>query len=289
MKSFFWNSGLFVLLLCCFRAQGIYEFQTIEIDDSVLIQQSPMACVPTSFLYMMKFGNKDLKAAYEAIPGKNDLDKLNDIIEFGGNSQGNKVGVFFDPDSATSRAVFEKWMDTFLTDKGLSKDIYTTFMANREESETRPGAFISRVHHKILKSLANQIPVMTGVELTTIDHSSKEMTKELSHAIVILGVQKALSDSEAGFSIWYFDPVHGEIFSGYIHEELHQPFNADIFESPENINGRWSDGELGVIARGGTFISSPYLKIRAPSIGDDVSLGWDQTRSPYIDVLMLGQ
>lgn len=269
--------------LFTFRAMAVFEFESLKLGNHEFLAQSANDCVPTSFFYMLKYGNTDLRKAYDAVSGESDNMKLATIIDFGLKNH------FFDSNDGAKRMSFQPWMEALLQKGGAPTSLYQTSMAHRLEGEEDPGTFVRRIHSKILSSLKKQVPVMIGAELSRTDHNrNSDFSYELSHTIVIIGVQKELSDSEAGFAIWYLDPAFGEIFSGYIYEELNQPFNARVFESPESEAWSWSDGKLGVVKSDGAFMSSPYLRLVAPSIGSMISLDWDQTRNLFVDTMMVG-
>ncbi len=269
------------------HAPAAFEFETLNIENFDFIEQSQNECVPTSFLYLMKLGNPELSRAYDSIPGASDQEKLESIIDVGLTHRSTISNTpLFERSSGTKRASFQQWIDILLKSKDVSEPVYQTQMIHRLETESSPGVFVRRIHSLIIDSLRQQVPVMVGVELSKTDHEIRDFIYELSHALVIVGVQKELSNSETGFAIWYLDPEYGEIFAGFIYEELNQPFNAQIFETPESADSTWSDGSLGVIKPGGRYVSSPYLRLEAPSVGQDMTLGWDQTRNLFIDTIM---
>ncbi|MEM7646084.1 MAG: hypothetical protein AAF203_04170, partial [Pseudomonadota bacterium] len=229
MKALHYLTLVFLIFISL-NVFAIYEFESIEINDFNFLQQAQNECVPTSFLYMMKFGNEKMKEVYQSLPSDNDRQKLNDILDLGMNSERNNIGPLFNS-SGTDRVSFQKWMDALTSENGHPQPLYKTMLANRNDDETEPGHYLRRIHALILASLQEEAPVMAGIELSTSDHKERDLIYELSHAVVIVGIQQSLSSSEMGFAIWYLDPTQGEIFSGYIYEELNQPLDARIFSS----------------------------------------------------------
>ena len=194
MTSFFKTAFLTMLLLFSLRVEASFEFESIEIEDFEFIQQGQNECVPASFLKMFKYGNATLRSVYDGIPGDNDLEKLQDLIGFALEPGELAEGPLYNPETGVNRVNFQRLIDAYSMAVVGEPSPYTAALAHRQETETQPGQFLRRIHETILNSLAHQAPVMAGLELSTTDHQAQDFIYELAHAIVILGVQKKLSD-----------------------------------------------------------------------------------------------
>ena len=282
------KKSLFLLLfLFSFQVQAFMEFESLDLKTTEFIRQEQSQCVPLSFLYMLKLGTDEMNHVYDNLSGADDEAKLLSLVNDGAEQLSSRLGTsFFDKIEGTDRIVVSEWFDALFKAQGLSNSGYSSFMLHRLKTETTPGEFLRRVHQQMLSSLKSKKPIMLNAELTTTDHQKKDYYYEFAHAFVLVGVQSEINDFDLGFTVWYLDPVTGQVSSAQIYEEVSQPFNSMIFSDAETIDGEWSDGQWGVTNAQNEFISSPYLRLNAPVMGSEFALNWDMSRNLYVNLML---
>lgn len=277
------------LLVIVFPFSAIsLEMESIDVSGYSFVTQGDNQCVPTSFLYMLKIGRSPISNIYESLPGATDSEKLEQLVSQGLNTISSGDGKpFFSQTIGTGHESFQEWFDKIEKNSGFDYSLYKTEMLERKIGEKDPGDFLSRIHNKLIKSLENDLPVMLAVELRVDDHIANISNFEYDHAVVVVGVQREIHEFEMGFTVQYLDPNSGRLFTAFIYEELNDPFDAYLYDSPVDISSTWSQSSSRRVKNSrGAQISSPYLRIAAPSLGGGVSLGWKQSKDMFIDVMV---
>ncbi len=269
--------AILLIFLINFNLYASY-FIELDLPQDRFITQSESgfsnACTPTSLLYLLKLNPN--RESYSNIPGENDFQKLDYIIEQGLSlSSPYDSSVVFD-ESGTAVDVDAYWLSALLPDE--YEDPFFKF-GNRLPHEQSKGDFLKRIHNTIKSFIESGKPIKIGAHFRRVADSNSEFA--LGHSVVVIAVQEKLEEGDLGFMIKYLDPVKGAIFSAYMYEDINERFNAPIWD--EEFNSSWSANTLGVYNDNDEFVSSPYLRLVAPLMIPYKRWKWGE----HIDAMVL--
>jgi hypothetical protein len=264
---------MFIVSIHSARANAVlgtgYGFHSLFDEKSQLVTQSaggPRACGPTALLYAFKFGNPVMKAAYAQFPGSTDSDKLKNIVKIFGKrpSKTTYHSVRLDPNNGMAPLDVHATVNDMLSARDGQPILQSQTLA-RETLESKPGAFLKRVHASLRTSILNKVPVVSIIVPYAGKFDGEKNTNVWSehngHYVVVTGVPDSLPEESLGFSFQYLDPETGRMDQAFLYEEVERTFLA----RKETGNGanQWIDNKVNFKNR---EVSSPYLTLTAPGL-----------------------
>lgn len=250
-----------------------------------------MACVPTSILYMLKLGNSKLQTIYQSLPGENDSEKLASIVQEGlslpSTAEAENRRTVFNQEFGSHMLDRQKWIEHLALQTGSPIPKLSYRVVHRPLDEKVAGRFVRRIHSMILNSIQKGYPVIFGIEIRSTDFDDGLSGNFFSHASALVDVQSRIPDGDLGFMVQFFDPNTGRKTSAMIYEEINIPFNARIWDRNLPSNSEWSEGRYGVFNFDNEFVSSPYLKIAAPTLIPYASFSWQEKIDAFVTSLTL--
>lgn len=240
-----------------------------------------MGCVPTAMFYTFKLGGPHLNSLYKALPGSNDAEKLRYVMDFGKQLPVKAPGVshpfVFDSEKGTPVLEKQNYVESLAGHLRQPPPKLSYLQAHRRQDETVAGSLVQRIHGHILEAIENATPVNMGVNAHATGFSDNLSDSIFFHNVVVVDVQRQISRGELGFMIQYLDPNTGQKKTAMIYEEINTPFNATIWGREFEKGSSWSRGKYGVNNYANKFISSPYLKITAPTLMPYKSVAWEES------------
>lgn len=169
------------------------------------------ACGPTSMLNAMAHGDAFWVSRFNRIPGDNDHDKIEQLINTLGKKLSKRSIGEFRWDAQYPGTRINDLRDMINEASATPKKQTTLYLLFREEKE-QPQAHLQRIHKQLHHLLSKGLPPPMNIE-RAYKHNNTWF-KAGSHMIVLYAIPESIAENATSFPIKYIDPYGGHISQG---------------------------------------------------------------------------